>query len=455
MAWRGTHPIRDGLLSLFVVAALSLAACTVHAPRPLTPADGTNASGGINRPEHRNKPYLILISFDGFRPDYLDRFDLPNFKRLGERGARAAAMIPVFPSLTFPNHYSLVTGLHPEHHGIIENTFFDPDRNQTYSIRDDATVADGTWYRGEPIWVTAEAQGMVAACFFWPGSEAAIKGVRPTLWNKYDGAIANNARVDTVLEWLRLPAERRPHLVTLYFSDMDSVSHRNALDSSAIEAAARSLDHALGALLDGIDALPIKDRIYVLATSDHGMVETSASRAVMLGSLIDLDSVKVSFDGPVSGLHVKAGTPEARHVRDQINSRLQHGRAYLRQEVPEKHRFRADPRIGDVVVIMDESWTLVGIPPIAGLIRDRWGAHGWDPALPSMQAMFIISGPDIRGGVTIPAVHNVDVYPLMTELLGLRAAPGIDGQPGRIRAQLIPGPAAAVARWNEPVLRFR
>ena len=297
-------------------------------------------------------------------------------------------------------------------------------------------MTDGSWYRGEPIWVTAESQGMVAACFFWPGSEAAIKGVRPTIWNKYDGAVANNARVDTVLQWLRMPAEQRPHLITIYFSELDYASHRNPLDSSAIEAATKSLDRSLGALLDGIDALPIKDRIYVLVTSDHGMAETNRSHVIMLSSLIDLDSVKVSFDGPVTGLHVKAGSPEARHIRDQINSRLQRGRAYLRREVPEKHRFRADPRIGDVVIIMDESWTLVGIPPVSGLVRERWGTHGWDPALPSMHAVFMIAGPDIRPGTTIPAVDNVDVYPLMTELLGLRPAPGIDGRSGHIRAQV-------------------
>ena len=433
------YSIRDWLGLLYIAAVLASSACTVQAPRPPaagSSAGGASASGGINRPEHRDKPHLVLISFDGFRHDYLERFNLPNFKRMSDRGARAAAMIPVFPSLTFPNHYSLATGLHPERHGIVENTFYDPDRNQTYSIGDQSTVTDGSWYRGEPIWVTAESQGMVAACFFWPGSEAAIKGVRPTIWNKYDGTVANNARVDTVLQWLRMPAEQRPHLITIYFSELDYASHRNPLDSSAIEAATKSLDRSLGALLDGIDALPIKDRIYVLVTSDHGMAETNRSHVIMLSSLIDLDSVKVSFDGPVTGLHVKAGSPEARHIRDQINSRLQRGRAYLRREVPEKHRFRADPRIGDVVVIMDESWTLVGVPPVSRLVRERWGTHGWDPALPSMHAVFMIAGPDIRPGTTIPAVDNVDVYPLMTELLGLRPASGIDGRSGHIRAQV-------------------
>ena len=412
VACRGPHPTDRG---------------AVHSP--------TNArgSGGVNHVDQRDKPHVILVSFDGFKPEYLDRFELPGFRRVIERGVRAQAMIPVFPSLTFPNHYSLVTGLYPEHHGLVENTFHDPERNRRYSIRDQEAVTDGTWYRGEPIWVTAETQGMVAACFFWPGSEAAIHGVRPTIWNKYDGSIPNETRVQTVLEWLRLPPERRPHLITLYFSELDVVSHRGQLDVPAIAQATQSLDRALDALVTGIDSLPIREQVYLLLTSDHGMAETSGPHTVMLNALIDTAAVVVGYDGPIAGLHVNGGLSEARRIRDQINSRLQHGRAHLRAEVPEQHHFRADPRIGDIVIIMDEPWMLLGSPPVLSLLRERWGNHGWDPSLPSMHAIFIMAGPNIPGGVTIPAVDNIDVYPLMTELLGLRTAQPIDGRAGRIR----------------------
>lgn len=413
-----------------------LVAC--RAPHPTnraavhSPANA-RGSGGVNHVDQRDKPHVILVSFDGFKPEYLDRFELPGFRRVIERGVRAQAMIPVFPSLTFPNHYSLVTGLYPEHHGLVENTFHDPERHRTYSIRDQEAVSDGTWYRGEPIWVTAETQGMVAACFFWPGSEAAIHGVRPTIWNKYDGSIPNETRVQTVLEWLRLPPERRPHLITLYFSELDVVSHRGQLDVPAIAQATKSLDRALDALVTGIDSLPIREQVYLLLTSDHGMAETSGPHTVMLNDLIDTASVVVGYDGPIAGLHVNGGVSEARRIRDQINSRLHHGRAHLRAEVPEQHHFRADPRIGDIVIIMDEPWMLLGSPPVLSLLRERWGNHGWDPSLPSMHAIFMMAGPNIPGGVTIPAVHNIDVYPLMTELLGLRTAQPIDGRAGRIR----------------------
>lgn len=430
-----TLPVRRcaALLALLFLLAACRAPDQAGRAAVSAPASG-RGSGGVNRSDQRDKPYVILVSFDGFKPEYLDRFELPGFRRVIERGVRAQAMLPVFPSLTFPNHYSLVTGLYPEHHGLVENTFHDPERNRTYSIRDRDAVADGTWYRGEPIWVTAETQGMVAACFFWPGSEAAIQGVRPTMWNKYDGSIPHETRVHTVLEWLRLPPERRPHVITLYFSVLDVVSHRGPLDVPSIAEATQSLDRALDALVTGIDSLPIRHQVYLVLTSDHGMAETSGPQTVMLNSLIDTATVVVGYDGPIAGLHVNGGPSEARRVMDQINSRLQHGRAYLRAEVPERHHFRADPRIGDIVIIMDEPWMLLASAPVSSLLRERWGNHGWDPSLPSMHAIFLIAGPTIPAGVTIPAVDNIDVYPLMTELLGLRPARPIDGRPGRIRA---------------------
>ena len=200
-------------------------------------------TGGVNTPEQREKPYLILVSLDGFRADYLDRFRLPNLGRVMKRGARAKWMNPVFPSLTFPNHYSLVTGLHPEKHGIVGNSFYDPARRQRYAMHEGAAVTDGTWYRGEPIWVTAETQGMVAACYFWPGSEAAINGVRPTFFMPYDEDTPNDERVKRTLDWLRLPADRRPHVITLYFSELDTASHRNALDSPRIESSGAFARH--------------------------------------------------------------------------------------------------------------------------------------------------------------------------------------------------------------------
>ena len=430
------HASASRRTAVFVLFCLAVAWAPVRTSEPQArgqePAPSARGSGGINRPDQVAKPSLLLVSFDGFRADYLDRFDLPNFRRFIARGARAEAMRPVFPAITFPNHYSLVTGLYPGRHGIVENSFFDPVRNAAYSFRNDATVTDGTWYGGEPIWVTGETQGMVAACFFWPGSEAAIKGVRPTFWNKYDGTISNGVRVATVIDWLRLPPARRPHIITLYFSDVDSASHRAPIESGDVEKAVIAMDAALGLLLDGIDSLPERDRVIVMLTSDHGMANTSAAQTVQLGSLVDTSNIRPSFSGPVTGLHVTGGPDRARAVRDQLNAKLTHGRAYLRADLPERYHLRETPRAGDVVVVMNEGWTMATSIITRGLIQNAWGEHGWSPDEASMRAIFLIAGPGIRRGITIPEVENVDVYPLMTELLGLKAAAGIDGRAGRI-----------------------
>ena len=402
---------------VFCVASISLAA--------------QSGSGGINRAEQVGKPYVILVSVDGLKPEYLDRFALPNFQRVIKRGARARGMIPVFPTLTFPNHYSLVTGLRPARHGIVFNRFYDPARGETYALGDEQSVTDGTWYGGEPVWVTAETQGMVAACFFWPGSEAAIKGVRPSLKRQYLHTMPNSERVAALLDWLRLPAASRPHLLTLYFSTIDSASHGGPLDAPGVEKAAREVDAVIGELLNGIDALPIAKEINLLITSDHGMVDTTRAQIVDIETIADMAGVVAFFGGPVTSVH----TPDAARasqIRDQVNGRLTHGRAYLRGEVPERFYLRDNPRAGDVVVIMDEGWTME-----RGRGRERveeWGQHGWDNILPSMRATFIALGPTIRPGLTVDQVENIDVYPFIAELLGLQAATGIDGRPGRIRS---------------------
>ena len=397
-------------------------------------------SGGTNSAGQRDKPYVILVSLDGFKAEYLDRFELPSLRRVMERGARAKAMVPVFPSLTFPNHYSLVTGLHPGRHGIVSNRFYDPRLERSYAYTDPKAVADGAWYGGEPIWVTAEKQGMVSACFFWPGSEAAIQGVRPTFWNRYDGKISNAARVKTVIDWLQLPLERRPHMITLYFSELDSASHDAFLESDAVERAAGSLDTAIGQLLDGIDALPIRDQVYLVITSDHGMVNTSDAQTIRLDSLLDasdMADIEASFGGPVASLHVKGEAARARTLVQRINARLARGTAYLRTEMPARFEYHRDPRAGDVVVVMDESWLLQTSRSSSRSKdpqEDFWGQHGWDNAYPSMRAMFLMMGPGIRQGVLVDEVNNVDVYPLLTELLGLQPAPDLDGRAGVIRS---------------------
>lgn len=416
-----------------LAAALVLAACAGAPPAGAPPAEYPSGSGGINRGAAASAPTVVLVSLDGFRADYLERHDAPTLSALAARGARARqGMRPVFPSKTFPNHVSLVTGLYAEDHGIVANRFFDPARGETYAIGSE-TVVDGSWYRGEPLWVTAERQGMVTASYFWVGSEAAIGGIRPTTWTVYDHDTPHETRVDSVMAWLSRPSATRPRFVTLYFSDVDDAGHRHGPDAPETAAAVARVDATLGRLVDGLAALPFADEITLVVVSDHGMAAVRPEDAVALETLIDTTGVVVADGGPNANLHVSGGPDRARAVRDSLNARLQHGRAYLRADLPERFRYRRDPRAGDVVVVMDVPYQ---ITTAERLPRRAGGSHGWDPAVPEMQSLFVAAGPGIAPGTDVPPFDNVEVYSFVTEVLGLRPAPGVAGRPGWLRGVL-------------------
>jgi len=426
-------------LARLLAAGALLAACA-RQPSPLPPAGQPPVavtavgSGGTNRADQLGKPYVVLVSFDGFRADYLDRYPAPNFQRVARNGVRAKGLIPVFPSKTFPNHYSIVTGQYAESHGIVANRFFDPARGEAYAIGDPKTVLDGSWYRGEPLWVTAERQGMVSASYFWVGSEAAIQGIRPTYVKQFGADSATiSMRADTVITWLSRPGAQRPHMITLYIGDVDGAGHTNGPESPQVATAILAVDSALGRLLDGIQTLPLRDSTYVVLVSDHGMTTHTPETAVALESLIDTVGVLLADGGPNANLHVSGGAARAVTIRNELNSRLQHGRAYLRKDVPDRLHYRADPRIGDVVVIMEEHYQIVRR---AALPKRPGGNHGWDPAYPSMHGIFLVAGPRIKNGVMIPAFENVNIYPFLTETLGLTPAPDIQGRRGWLATQV-------------------
>ncbi len=392
-------------------------------------------TGGVNHASVVDRPYVVLVSFDGFRHDYLARFDTPSFDRLGDAGARADGLIPVFPSLTFPAHYSIATGLYPERHGIVGNRFYDPIRDQQFNYRDREDSQEGSWWGGEPIWLTTETQGMVAAAMFFPGTEAAIGGLRPSLWRPYDGGVRNAARVRQVLDWLALPAEARPHLVTLYFSLVDSAGHAIGPDAPGMGRSVEAADGLLGQLVDGIAALPHGARVILVVVSDHGMAALDPERRHALAELMDLDGIRAVTTGLPIGLHV-ADVARRTEVRDTLNEGLRDARAYLREEVPARLHYRASPRIGDVVVIPDEGAT-VQVRRSASSPR---GMHGWDPHLPSMHGIFLAAGPGIVPGTRLTAAESVDVYPLLVHLLGLTPPADLDGSLDALAGLLSPKP---------------
>ncbi len=410
--------------------ALSLAGCAPHSATVAPPASPDRAaypegSGGVNAPEQQDKPYVVLVSFDGFRYDYLDRYPTPNFDRVADSGVRADGLIPGFPTLTFPNHYSIATGMYPGHHGLVGNTIYDPDFDATYSLGDRDAVSDGRWYGGEPIWVTAEAQGMVTASYFWVGSEAPVSGVQPTTWKAYDGRVPYAARVDSALAWLSLPEAQRPHLVTLYFSAVDHAGHEHGPDSPAVAEAVARVDSTLGRLLDGIGRLPIANRTNIVLVSDHGMAQPDTAQVVVVTDYVGLpDDVQALTAGPELMLWLDET------AADSLDTLLDASlpptvRSYTRDELPERWRFGTNPRTPPLILVAERP-VLVGLP--RHFERPWGGVHGYAPEDSTMQGIFLAAGPDIEPAGRIAAFENVNVYPFLAALLGLRPNPDIDGR---------------------------
>lgn len=391
-----------------------------------------NGSGGINAPEQRDKPYLILISLDGFRWDYQDLYATPALDRIAARGVRAERMIPVFPTLTFPNHYSIATGLYPANHGLIGNTFPNPERTAWYSISDRKSVEEGRWYRGEPVWVAAEKAGMVTAAYYFVGTEAAIQGVPMTYWHSYDESVAGLDRVHQVLEWLSMPVEQRPHFMTLYFEDVDKASHDHGPGSAENLAAIGRVNTYLDALLDGIEALPHGDEAYVILVSDHGQHATRIdSEPLIMDRLIDTEGLSIVEHGSAAYVYVPQDQPgRAIEIRDAINAEWPHGRAMLRDETPQTWRVTAEAGFAEVIVQPDPGYVV-----FSSADRIKWrspGDHGWAPEATGMHGIFLAAGPRLPKGVRIGAVSAVDVYPLMMEILGLPITTPIDGDLQRL-----------------------
>ncbi len=375
------------------------------------------ALGACSAPERQR---VLLISFDGFRADYVERPAAVRLRALAERGVRAEAMIPAFPSKTFPNHYTIVTGLEPGEHGIIANVMRDPELG-TFRTSDVAAQQDPRWWGGEPIWVTAERHGQPAASLFWPGSEAAIGGSTQTWWSRYDHDLPNAARVARVLEWLALPADSAPAVITMYFPDADDAGHAFGPMSVEVDSAIARLDRSLGEILDGIDRLGLMDIVNVIVVSDHGMAPVSRDSVIVLDELVDMSSIDVVDWSPVAAI-VPHADEEAR-VYEALRGAHPHLTVWRKGEVPARLHYNDHPRITPIIALADEGWTIASRAQVARMDATGWthgGAHGYDPAAKSMAALFVAAGPGIKPGQVVPPFRNTLVYPLMVRLLGIR-----------------------------------
>ncbi len=374
----------------------------------------------------RETPYVVMVSLDAFRWDYDSIYGTPVLDDIADKGVMAVRLIPSFPTKTFPNHYSIATGLYPDHHGLVNNSFYAPDLDLVYRIGDRTMVSNGAFYGGEPVWITARKAGLKTASFYWVGSEAPIMGIQPDFWKPFDEEVPFSDRVDTVLAWLSLPEQKRPHLVTLYFEEPDAVSHVYGPLSPETGSVVRSLDSLMGVLREGISKLPHAKKINLIVLSDHGMAEIDSSRYNYVFDTLPQAMVKRIYGGsPVWAIEPAEGMTDS--VLYYLN--IQHGmKAYRRENLPAHLHYGTHPRIPAVVLIADPGWVAGVRPKPSGYNR---GDHGYDWKFRDVHSIFYAEGPAFRKGLAVDTLYNVDVYNIISKILNLTPAPN-DGDRERI-----------------------
>ena len=369
-----------------------------------------------------NDQYVLLISMDGFRSDYLDITDTPNFDKMAKNGIRSDGLKPVFISKTFPNHYSIATGMYAESHGVIANSFFASDLDKYYSIRDRKSVENGDFYGGEPIWVTAEKQGVKTASYFWVGTEAAIAGVHPSIWKRYDQKVPFEDRIDSVMTWFSLPISHRPRLIMLYFHEPDWTGHKYGPSSDENVDQIQRMDDIMGTIIEKAEKLSIADNLNVLVVSDHGMTEVHPEQVIDLSAYTDLSDVTTAGAGPT----VFLSSDSRKRLTTVYNDlqQLPNAQVYWKRDIPERWHYRDHERIPEVLIVAEEGWTLMPMGHGPGMPR---GTHGYDNDLSSMQAIFVADGPAFKSGYSRKVFENIHIYPLLAHILDLEPYAEIDG----------------------------
>lgn len=383
------------------------------------------AASALARPIEARAPVTILISIDGFRPDYLDRGVTPNLSRLAAEGAHGT-MRPSFPSKTFPNHWTMVTGMRPDRHGVVANRMEDPARpGEVFTMASDDPF---WWNAAEPIWLDAERAGLRTATQFWPGSNVAIGGVRPSDWQQFNQAITGEQRVYGVLDVLRRPVAIRPRFLTLYFDTVDSAGHEfGPTDTRTLKAVAE-VDLYIGQLLRGLAEQSQPANLVVVA--DHGMAPVSSSQVIRLDKLVRLKDVHLLESGPFAGLTPRPGKEKA--VEKALLGKHPHMECWRKGQIPARFHYGTHIRIPPIFCLAETGWLIVGrVPrePFTG------GNHGYDNFAPDMAALFIGHGPAFRRARLEP-FDNVDIYPLLRRLLGLPPKSGADGSDAAFAATL-------------------
>ncbi len=379
------------------------------------------------KPINDLEPTVILVSIDGFRYDYIEKYNTKTLNKLAKNGVRAKWLIPSFPTKTFPNHYTIATGLLPQNHGIVANNMYDPEFDAVFTLGKREEVQNSRWWGGEPIWVTAEKQGQIAGAFFFPGTEASIKGEYPTYWKTYDGKIPNKTRVDTVLSWLDKPKDKRPTLLTLYFSDVDDAGHSYSPNNKKTGKAVRKIDKMVKRLYKGLKKRKIHNKVNLIIVSDHGMAKVPQKNAIVIDELFDNNLAKQIFwVSEIVQIFPKVGKKD--EIYNSIKSKLSpQATVYKKEDLPERFQYLNNRRIAPILVLPNEGWILVTRKRFedmkaSGRINTIRGSHGYDNELVSMRAIFIGHGDAFRQNYVSEPFNNKQIYNLMCKILGLKPA---------------------------------
>ena len=375
------------------------------------------------------QPYVLLISFDGFRWDYPNRGITPNIEKMRESGVAALSFRPTFPSKTFPNHYAIISGMYNDHHGIIANHFENPFTGEIYKLGDSVAVTNSKWYLGEPFWTTAERQGVISASYFWPGSEQKLSYRHPTYYETYDHFRPHKTSVDGVIEWLQLPYEKRPHFITLYFHDTDDAGHDFGPNSENVNKAIVSLDSVIGYLYERLEKINMKDSVNVILLSDHGMTEIDTSRVIRVDKILEGFNYKIGGTKPVMTIQPEKENFE--EIFDLLKRNEFHYKVYKKENLPDFYHYNENPFIYSIILVADLGWSLTNEQMFEEMITSK-GNHGYDNNHTDMHGIFIAAGPAFKNHYKTGTIWNIDVYPLLCRLFGIYPQSNIDGNLERI-----------------------
>lgn len=382
-----------------------------------------------NTPQALTKPYVILISADGFRHDYAKKYNAKNILKLAENGVSAKAVIPSYPSITGPNHYTMITGLFPSHTGFVDNYFYDKKRNDLFGMSLQSKISDGSWLGGTPLWSLAEQQGVLSASLFWVASNSDAGGTRPTYYYNYHEKFTADEKTNIVLNWLKLPEEKRPHFITFYFPEVDKNGHLHGSESLEVQNAVQFVDDAIGKLIEKVNELQLPNVNFIFV-SDHGMIDVDLENPLEIPEVL-LDKNRFAYFNAQTLLRVMVkNEAEVKQVyRELKKNKTKDYQVYLTEKFPAKLHYRtSDDRFGRIGQIL-----LVPNAPKVFLesgSKKTPGKHGYNPfKVPEMRATFAASGPAFKEGKKIGKFRNVNLYPMVAEILGLKVSQTIDGSP--------------------------